>query len=66
MALNIKPFEGPKAPDWTDPPVPLHAGPAPQGQEEKSSLENSNAQLLLMDPKLQKGAHYKLKKLDIV
>lgn len=66
MALNIKPFEGPRAPDWTDPPMEMAPGPAPQSHDQESGLENSDAHLLLLDPNLQSGERFKLKKLDII
>ena len=66
MALNIKPFEGPRAPDWTDPPVELAPAATSEGQEEKSNFENSDAHLLLLEPALIQGERYRLKKLDII
>ncbi len=66
MALNIKPFEGPKPPDWTDPKVPLAPGPSPHDQKEQTSLENSDAHLLLFSTPEEMSKRSKLKKLDIL
>lgn len=66
MALNIKPFEGPRAPDWTDPPHESEMATCAQGHDGKRALENSDTHLLYLDPPLAKGKQYKLKKLDIL
>lgn len=66
MALNIKDFEGPRAPDWTDPPHDAEMASSPQGHDGKRSLENSDTHLLFIEDPLKNGTRYKLKKLDIL
>lgn len=66
MALNLKPFEGPRPPDWTDPKPKMAPGPSPQSHDDKQSLRNSDTHLLLIEPEMTQGEEYRLKKLDIV
>jgi hypothetical protein len=66
MALNIKPFEGPRSPDWTEPLHNDQIDISTQGHEGEDSLENSDANLLYFSKDLKKGSKYKLKKLDIL
>ncbi|MBK25486.1 MAG: hypothetical protein CME70_15935 [Halobacteriovorax sp.] len=66
MALNIVPFEGPKAPDWTDPKAPAAPSPSPNGEQEQASLEDSDAHLLLLSSSKEMTKRAKLKKLDIL
>ncbi|MFT6070274.1 MAG: hypothetical protein ACJAT2_001731 [Bacteriovoracaceae bacterium] len=67
MALNIKPFEGPRAPDWTE-SVEFNEGlVATTGSHDQGSLDNSDAYLLLKksQKKFEEGQG-SLKKLDIL
>jgi hypothetical protein len=69
MALNIKPFEGPRAPEWTDPLESKEELVATTSSADREYTNNSDAYLLLLPEKSQKKFEEEqgsLKKLDIL
>ena len=67
MALNIKPFEGPKAPDWTESAEVKEELVATTSSSEQKSYQNSDAYLLLKkSQKKFRNEQGSLKRLDIL